>query len=241
MLIHVLNSEQLLTIYHNLLDQIGPRNWWPADSPFEVIIGAILTQNTAWKNVEKAIENLKKNNLLSPKSLFAVPINSLAELIRSSGYYNQKAKKIKNFLDYFIHTYSGSIDLIKQQKTEILREELLAINGIGPETADAILLYALQKPIFVVDSYTRRIFSRHNWFYEDISYQEMQDFFMDKLEKNVALFNEFHALIDYIGHYFCKKNPNCVSCPLVDRLPCNSKDSVKLAYSFEYSNSNENK
>ena len=239
--IRSLNSDQLLNIYNDLLDHIGPRNWWPADSPFEVIIGAILTQNTAWKNVEKAIKNLKKNNLLSPKFLFRVPIDSLAELIRPSGYFNQKAKKIKYFLDYFINTYSGSIDLIKQQKTEILREELLAINGIGPETADAILLYALQKPIFVVDSYTRRIFSRHNWFHEDIVYQEMQDYFMNRLEKNVVLYNEFHALIDYIGHYFCKKNPDCSLCPLIDRLPESQKNSEKSFQFANYLSMNESK
>ena len=241
MSIRSLNSDQLIIIYNDLLDQIGPRGWWPADSPFEVIIGAILTQNTVWKNVEKAIINLKKNNLLSPESLFAVPIDSLAEYIRPSGYFNQKAKKIKNFLDYFKNTYSGSIDLIKQQKTEILREELLAINGIGPETADAILLYALQKPIFVVDSYTRRIFTRHAWFREKIGYQEMQEYFMSRLEKNIVLFNEFHALIDYIGHYFCKKNPNCLLCPLADRLPVNSRVSDKSVLGSKYSCMNESK
>lgn len=233
-----LDSNQLMNIYDDLLQQIGPRNWWPADSPFEVIIGAILTQNTAWKNVKKAITNLKSCDLLSPTALSNVSVEYLAELIRPSGYYNQKAKKIKNFLNYFINAYSGSIELMAKQEAHKLREELLSVNGIGPETADSILLYALQKPIFVVDAYTLRIFSRHGWFHEDISYQDMQDFFMNRLKKNVALFNEFHALIDYVGHFYCKKNPSCSLCPLVERLPENSEMPVKSIYSLENSSWN---
>ena len=206
-------------IYCQLLKQIGPRHWWPADSSFEVIIGAVLTQNTAWLNVKKTITNLKQNDLLSPKALDKIPEEKLASLIRSSGYFNQKAKKIKQFVNYFLNHYQGSIEKMSRRDTKTLRKELLSIYGIGPETADSILLYALQKPIFVVDTYTSRILYRHGWLHENPDYQELQGFFMQRLPNDVALFNEFHALLDYIGHFYCRKTPRCDLCPLKNRLP----------------------
>ena len=221
MVLRTLSSKKLTGIYQELYIKIGPRDWWPADSPFEIIVGAILTQNTSWTNVKKAIANLKQQNLLSPQLLSKISEPELAGIIRPSGYYNQKAKKIKNFLKYFMREYSGSIEIMATRDMYILRTELLAINGIGPETADSILLYALEKPIFVVDSYTRRIFSRHNWLSENLDYQEMQDYFMNRLNENVILFNEFHALIDYIGHHYCRKKPLCDICPLKNELPQN--------------------
>lgn len=214
-----MTSKQLLAVYHQLNKKIGPRHWWPADSPFEVIIGAILTQNTAWKNVEKAITSLKAHNLLSPRALDKIPEKELANLIRPSGYFNQKAKKVKHFVRYLLNHHQGSIKKMSKRDTGALREELLSIHGIGPETADSILLYALEKPIFVVDSYTRRILYRHGWFHEKPSYQELQDFFIRRLPKDVSLFNEFHALIDYIGHFYCRGTPRCDLCPLQSRLP----------------------
>jgi len=214
-----LTKIELLAIYQDLLQQIGPRHWWPADSPFEVIIGAILTQNTAWQNVKKAIANLKDKELLNPSALAEIPEPELAALIRPSGYFNQKAKKIKIFSAYFVNRYQGSMAVMAQQETAILRQELLALFGIGPETADSMLLYALAKPIFVVDAYTRRIFSRHGWFATDFTYQQMQEFFIQGLPQEVSLLNEFHALIDYVGHHYCRKQPICQSCPLQTRLP----------------------
>lgn len=208
----------MMDVYHQLLKQVGPRHWWPADSPFEVIIGAILTQNTAWANVEKTINNLKQNNLLSAKTLDKISEKELAILLRPSGYFNQKAKKTKQFVKYFLNHYQGSIKKMSQRDTKVLHNELLSIYGIGEETADSILLYALQKPIFVVDTYTRRILYRHGWFHENPSYQELQEFFMQRLPTDVALFNEFHALLDYIGHFYCHKSPRCDLCPLKNRL-----------------------
>ena len=214
-----MTSEGLLEIYNELLEKVGPRNWWPADSPFEVIIGAILTQNTAWSNAASAISNLKKKGLLSPEAIHAVSEKRLAAVIRPSGYFNQKAKKIKGFIKYFLDRYDGSINKMRRKDIHVLRLELLEIHGIGPETADAILLYALEKPIFVIDAYTRRILHRHNWHKDKAPYDEMQEFFMNRLPKNVQLFNEYHALLDYVGHNFCRKSPICHECPLQDRLP----------------------
>lgn len=211
--------KEIMDVYDDLLIQVGPRNWWPADTPFEVIIGAILTQNTSWKNVEKAIVNLKKQNLLSPKAIYKISEEKLADVIRPSGYYNQKAKKIKEFVKYFYEQYDGSINKMREERTSSLRSELLGIHGIGPETADAILLYALGKPIFVVDTYTKRILQRHKWINEKATYQEIQDLFMKRLPRNTQLFNEYHALIDFVGHNYCRKQPKCHGCPLEKRLP----------------------
>lgn len=208
--------KKLTDIYEKLYRHFGPRHWWPStDGPFEVIIGAILTQNTAWSNVEKAISNLKKEKALIPRKLKAVPQKKLAKLIRSSGFFNEKAKKLKHFLDFLFGQYEGSIFRMKREKLPILREKLLSVKGIGPETADSILLYALDKPIFVIDAYTKRILSRHSLAREDATYDELQQLFMDNLKPDVKLFNEYHALIVETGKQFCKtKNPNCGACPL---------------------------
>lgn len=204
----------LLEIYNTLYNQIGPRGWWPGDSALEIIVGAILTQNTTWKNAEKAIKNLKERGVLSVEVLSKITAEELAQLIRPSGYYNQKAKKIKRFMDYLMKRYKGDIGRMAQVDVETLRKELLFINGIGPETADSILLYALDKPSFVVDSYTKRIFSRHNLLPEDAGYERVREYFMKNLPEDVSLYNEFHALIDYVGHHFCKRAPDCDNCPL---------------------------
>ena len=204
----------LQDIYQKLYKAFGPQHWWPGQSPFEVIIGAILTQNTAWINVEKAIKNLKGNKLLSPKALRDVPIKKLARLIRPAGYYNQKAKKIKNFIQFLFENYDGSIKKMFDKDFLILRSQLLDVNGIGLETADSILLYAGNKPIFVVDAYTRRILSRHHLIEPDATYSEIQNYFMDNLENNTQFFNEYHALLVNLGKDICKTKPNCHRCPL---------------------------
>ena len=205
---------RLLEIYNLLYKTYGPRKWWPADTSFEVIIGAILTQNTNWSNVEKAIANLKKAGLLKPEQLKRVSLSRLATCIKPSGYFNQKAKLIKGFLKYFYKNYKGRVALMKKTSLPVLRKELLDINGIGPETADSILLYALDKPIFVIDSYTKRLFNCLFITEYDNSYHDMQDFFMENLPIKQKLFNEYHALIVTHAKEVCKKKPHCSKCIL---------------------------
>jgi endonuclease-3 related protein len=202
-------------MYRKAFKHFGRQHWWPADFPFEVMVGAILTQNTNWQNVEKAILNLKREKLLTPKRLSAVSLKKLASCIRSAGYYNIKAKRLKSFLEYLVVRYRGNIQKMSQIETGLLREELLGVNGIGPETADSILLYALNKPIFVVDAYTKRILARHGLISEDSSYIEVQKLFMQNLKKEVKLYNEYHALLVKVGKEYCLKNkPRCNICPL---------------------------
>ena len=204
----------LLDLYARLYKAFGPRHWWPADSGFEVAVGAILTQNTAWRNVTKAISNLKTAHLLSARGLYDVPARDLAETIRPAGYYNVKARRLKNFVDFVFEESDGDFDQIFTEDFDALREKLLSVNGIGPETADSILLYGGNKPTFVVDTYTKRILSRHGLMPEEVSYDEVRDFFMDCLEPDVAMFNEYHALLVHLGHAFClKTKPKCSECP----------------------------
>ncbi|UCD84880.1 MAG: endonuclease III domain-containing protein [Deltaproteobacteria bacterium] len=207
-------GKKLREIYDNLYASFGPQHWWPADDSFEVIVGAILTQNTSWKNVEKAIRNLKERKFLSPQGLKSITETELAALIRPSGYYNQKAKKLKGFVKFFFNDCGGDLKAMSAEELYPLRERLLGVKGIGPETADSILLYALEKPIFVVDTYTYRLCSRHNLVAEDASYEQIQNMFMDNLPADVQLFNEFHALIVRLGHLYCRRTPGCDTCPL---------------------------
>jgi len=207
--------ELLLEMYRWLSDELGPTGWWPARTPFEVAVGAILTQNTAWRNVEKSITNIRKNNLLSARSLAAVPVQRLAPLIRPSGYFRLKSQRLKNFVDFLQHEYAGSMAKMAREPADNLREELLGVTGIGPETADSILLYALGKPVFVVDAYTRRILSRHGIVVvEQMDYEELRSFFEENLPCDLTLFKEFHALLVIAGSRFCKKNALCNECPL---------------------------
>ena len=201
--------------YKKLYAFFGPQHWWPAEEPFEVMVGAVLTQNTSWSNVEKAIGNLKARKVLGPKPLFKMPLARLAAFIRPAGYYNIKAERLKNFLRFFFNSYQGDIKKISSASTEKLRRELLSINGIGPETADSILLYALGRAVFVVDAYTRRILLRHGFSSEDNDYDKVQAFFMRRLKHSAGLFNEYHALLVKTGKDFCRKaKPSCRACPL---------------------------
>ena len=210
-----LNSERLTNIYKFLYGKYGPQKWWPAETSLECILGAILTQNTSWKNVEKALSNLNFKGKMSISILGDIEIGELAQLIRPSGYFNQKAKKIKNFVRFVNENYSGSLDEMFQENTETLRTKLLGINGIGPETADSILLYAGRKPVFVVDAYTYRILSRHQLIPEESTYQDIQEFLMDRLKHDHRLFNEYHALLVRVGKEHCRKRePVCDGCPL---------------------------
>ncbi len=205
----------LLKIHKSLYNYFGPLNWWPGDTPFEIMVGAILTQNTSWSNVEKAINNLKKEYLLEPQNLYHINQEELAQLIKPSGYYNIKAQRLKNFITFFVEEFEGSVKKMFSGDGEELRRKLLKVNGIGPETADSILLYAGEKPFFVVDAYTKRIFSRHNLISEDASYHQIQEFFIRNLDSNVELYNEFHAQIVMLGKTICtSKNPDCSKCPI---------------------------
>lgn len=201
-------------IFTTLYKTFGSQGWWPADTPFEVAVGAILTQNTNWKNVQKAIHNLKDKRMLSPKSIYFAKEETIAELIKPSGYFNVKTKRLKNFVNFIVEECNGSLmNLSKLDKLEI-RDKLLSISGIGKETADSIILYSLKKPIFVIDAYTKRLLLRHSIIDKDLSYDECQILFHNNLNEDVQLFNEYHALIVRVGKEFCKKTPNCVACPL---------------------------
>ncbi|HTZ11882.1 MAG TPA: endonuclease III domain-containing protein [Candidatus Margulisiibacteriota bacterium] len=203
------------SIYKKLYSTFGPQHWWPAESPFEVMVGAILTQNTSWQNVEKALGNLKKHGLLKPDKLLSLPERKLALLLVPAGYYNIKAKRLRNFLKFLSRDYRSNINRMASRDLPFLRRQLLSVNGIGQETADSILLYALDKPVFVVDAYTKRILSRHGLIKEEAAYEEAQDFFMKRLKRDTRLFNEYHALLVRLGKEFCsKKKPRCSACPL---------------------------
>jgi len=207
--------KSLKNIYDKMHRHFGPRCWWPAKSRFEVMVGAVLTQNTSWSNVEKAISNLKKEKCLSLSRIKNIPTGKLSKLIRPSGFHRQKAKKLKDFVNFLFELSNGKINKLLNIDIDILRVQLLSVNGIGPETADSILLYALDKPIFVVDTYTKRIFGRHNLIDNDASYGEVQNFFMNNLNPDLKLFNEYHALIVETGKTYCKKKkPLCSECPL---------------------------
>lgn len=208
-------KRKLNSIFLQLYSAFGPQRWWPADSNFEVIVGAILAQNTSWLNVEKAILKLKARGLLTPQHLYRLSLSQLAGLIKSAGYYNLKAARLKEFLKFFLDDYAASIKSMSQQELIPLRKQLLAVKGIGPETADSILLYALNKPIFVIDAYTKRIFSRHGLIKEAADYAQAQGIFMRNLKPDAKLFNEYHALLVKLGKDFCRKqNPKCETCPL---------------------------
>ncbi len=207
--------RKLFIFYEKLYRYFGPQKWWPAESPFEVMVGAILTQNTNWGNVEKAIRNLKAKKVLNAQKLNQLSGKKLALLIRPSGFYNLKSKRLKEFLRFLFSRYGGKIRKMALVNTANLRRELLSVQGIGRETADSILLYALNKPIFVVDAYTRRIFSRHKLIPEDATYDEIQSLFMCNLKNEAKLFNEYHALLVKLGKEFClKRRPRCEECPV---------------------------
>ena len=207
--------NKVYEIYEILLDHFGPQGWWPGDTVFEVMVGAVLTQNTNWDNVSRAIDNLRAENLLSFERLHSIPVELLADKIRPAGYFNLKAVRLKNLLDFINSEYSGSLADMFVEDTLSLREKILTVKGIGPETADSILLYAGNKPVFVVDAYTHRIFSRHDVIAPEDGYYEIQEYFSYALPEDVGLFNEYHALIVRLGKEYCKKSkPRCDQCPL---------------------------
>jgi endonuclease III related protein len=207
-------AQDLQQYYRSLLDAYGPQHWWPAETGFEVVIGAILTQNTAWTNVEWAIANLKRKRLITPEALHRVSTKRLAVAIRPSGTFHVKAGRLKAFVRFVMERYQGELNHMFKEPVEVLRPRLLSVKGIGPETADSILLYAGDNPIFVIDAYTRRVLGRHRMISHRWSYDRLQRFFMGHLRPQVKVYNEYHALIVRVGKEHCKRIPQCSGCPL---------------------------
>ncbi len=207
-------KKKLNNIYKKLYRAFGPQHWWPGDTPFEIAVGAVLTQNTNWSNVEKAIVNLKRAEALNAESIHEMKTDRLAYLIKPAGYFNIKAKRLKAFIDFLMNEYHGSMKRMAGEKMETLRAKLLTIHGIGSETADSILLYALEKPIFVIDAYTKRVLSRHNIVRNNESYEKIQELFHSTFTRNAKLFNEYHALFVKLGKTYCITKPRCEGCPL---------------------------
>jgi endonuclease-3 related protein len=207
-------------VYRRLLDAFGPQKWWPGDSQFEILVGAVLVQNTNWQNVERAIRNLRAADLMEPRALYDVPAEELEDLIRPAGYYRVKAERLRALLRFVVDHYGGSLEKMFRRPLEELRCELLGVHGVGPETADSILLYAGGMPTFVVDAYTYRVFGRHGWIDLESDYRHIQEYFHDRLPANAPMYNEYHALLVNLGKHFCKKSkPLCESCPLREMLP----------------------
>ena len=211
-------SEQLTEIYKLLFDRFGPQHWWPGETQFEIITGAILTQNTNWANVEKAIANLKSADLLTPEKLYHHDVSNPAEIIRQAGYYNKKATRLKNFINWLFQNYDGQLINLENLNTDQLRTELLAVKGIGRETADSILLYAFDREIFVIDAYTARVAVRHGLIEPQADYEQLRELFQSNLPRDSQLFNEYHALFVKVGKEFCKPKARCPGCPL-EKLP----------------------
>ena len=214
-------------IYRRLFRSYGPQKWWPADTSFEMIVGAILTQNTNWANVEKSINNIKVANLLTVSQLEQLKLSELAELSRPSGYFNVKAKRLKQFIDFLSTEFNSDLEKMFAVPVKRLRPLLLGVNGIGPETADSILLYAGSYPVFVVDAYTTRIFLRLGLLKTEYTYNRIQEYFMNNLPKNVDMYNEYHALIVKHAKEYCNKKPLCDACPLLN-LPCPYNTNVNI-------------
>ena len=204
-----------MAVYRRLHGAFGPQHWWPGDTPLEIIVGAILTQNTAWSNVEKAIHNLKRARALSsPIIIRDMPARTLAKHIRPAGYYNVKTRRLKSCMAYLADRLGPGLRRAARIPTPLFREELLAVNGIGPETADSILLYAFGRPVFVVDAYTRRICTRHKLLAGHETYDDIKRLFTTSLPTDKRLFNEYHALIVRLGKDYCRPTPRCATCPL---------------------------
>ena len=212
--------SHLIQVYERLLDKFGPQNWWPGESPFEIMVGAVLVQNTAWRNVERAIENLREAGVMEPHALYSLPPEELAELIRPAGYFQVKTRRLRNLLAFLIEEYDGSLKAMFRASLPTLREQLLAVHGIGPETADAILLYAGGMPTFVVDTYAHRVLARHGWVGYEADYHEIKDYFESTLPADAKLYNEYHALLVRVGKDYCRRTaPKCDECPLAGLLP----------------------
>ncbi|MBF0344100.1 MAG: endonuclease III domain-containing protein [Nitrospirae bacterium] len=212
----------LMRVYDTLYAAFGAQHWWPGDTPFEIALGAILTQNTNWENVRRAINNIKEADCLNAHKIHHMQQVDLAQLLRPSGYFNVKSRRVKSFIEFLMNNYDGDVENMKAVETQHLRKQLLDLNGIGPETADSILLYALDRPVFVIDTYTKRVLSRHNMLDFKCTYDEFQRLFYENLPHDVHLYNEYHALLVKVGKLYCKPKPLCygnstiIECPLLE-------------------------
>ena len=221
-------KRELRQAYRLMRKQFGHRNWWPGDTPFEICVGAVLTQNTSWKNVEHAITNLKAAKAITARKIYALSHDELAQLIRPAGYFNLKAKRLRNFVDTLVEQHGASIKRLFKGETSIVRDRLLAINGIGPETADSMLLYAGNHNSFVIDAYTKRIFSRHKWCDENADYDDLKNLCSESLNQKpgtakLDYWQDYHAQLVGVGNRYCKtRNPLCNECPLKPLLPTES-------------------
>lgn len=215
-----MENQKLMDAYRRMTEHYGDLNWWPGESQIETIVGAVLTQNTNWTNVEKAIENLRAAKSLDLQSLLSLKVEDLENLIRPAGYFRIKTQRLRNLLSFIANEY-GDTETMFASDAAKLREQLLAVNGVGPETADSILLYAGEKPTFVIDTYTHRVAKRHGWIELDADYATLKAFFEKHLERDVALYNEYHALLVNIGKEHCKPTPRCENCPLQELLTNN--------------------
>lgn len=212
-------ANTLKQFYDALYKRYGAQKWWPAETPFEVMLGAVLTQNTSWANVARALNNLKEAGLFSPGKLQKVDAEQLAKLIRPAGYFNVKARRLRNLLDWLFENYQGSVEQMLADDLSRIRPSLLTVSGVGPETCDSILLYAAHKPTFVVDTYTYRVLVHHNLIWEDATYEDIKALFEDNLPEDVALYNEYHALLVRVGKEYCRPEPRHKGCPLEPFLP----------------------
>ncbi|HOQ88718.1 MAG TPA: endonuclease III domain-containing protein [Candidatus Hydrogenedentes bacterium] len=212
-----LGRSALYRFYRLMSRHYGPTGWWPGDTPFEIAVGAILTQNTAWRNVERAIANLKQLDALEPQALVALTDAELEEALRPSGYFRQKAERVRRFTRWLLERHGGRLESLAELPLSRAREELLALNGIGPETADDILLYACGFPVFVIDAYTRRILARHGM-PEALSmpYEQLRHYIESRLDRDIPLFREYHGLIVWTGKDFCRRRARCEGCPLAE-------------------------
>jgi len=208
----------LLRLYRTLRQALGDQQWWPADSAFEVMVGAVLTQNTNWSSVEKAIHDLKRHSVLSPSAIATAPLDELMDLVRPAGYFRLKSRRLKRLARWVEENVGDDVAGFASVSTDVLREQLLAIRGIGPETADSILLYALQRPVFVVDSYTKRVLTRHCLAGPEFSYYDLQTFLQESLPRDLDLYKDFHAQFVGVGKRFCRKRPLCDHCPVLPLL-----------------------
>ena len=225
-------DPRLDAIFRRLYGRFGPQRWWPAESPFEVIVGAVLAQNTSWKNVEKAVENLKRRRALSPRAIQRMPLSRLAKLIRPSGYFRLKARRLKSVVAWYLEEYGGSVESLRRAPLGRTRERLLAVWGVGPETADSILCYAAGKNTFVVDAYARRVLSRHGILPAETSYEEIREYFQKRLLPKNRVYNELHALIVEAGKRYCGPEPRCEECPLKPLLRGHPKQTNRTRRSF---------
>jgi len=213
---HTVRPQELYSIYRKMFSRFGPQGWWPGRTKTEIIIGAILTQNTNWQNVEKALANLRKAGLLNFKKLHGMDEAVIAHYIRPAGYFNVKARRLKNFVRFFIDGMNSDWRALRNLPVTKAREKVLTVNGVGPETADSILLYAFDRPTFVVDAYTKRIFHRYGLIENGASYDQVRSLFMERLREDVRLYNEYHALIVRLAKEYCRTRPVCAGCPLKD-------------------------